>query len=76
VEFVRNRFNGFHCVLWTIDQRITIHVSSLIYALLVAHHLGTIARRPLLEKPAAAKLSAHLREYAIEERHLYEDQLS
>jgi REP element-mobilizing transposase RayT len=27
---------------------------------------ATIARRPLLEKPAAAKLSAHLREYAIE----------
>ena len=27
---------------------------------------ATIARRPLLEKPAAAKLSAHLREYANE----------
>jgi REP element-mobilizing transposase RayT len=27
---------------------------------------ATIERRPLLEKPAAAKLSAHLREYAIE----------
>jgi REP element-mobilizing transposase RayT len=27
---------------------------------------ATIERRPLLEKPAAARLSAHLREYAIE----------
>ena len=27
---------------------------------------ATIERRPLLDKPAAAKLSAHLREYAIE----------